>query len=190
MDKSLEDLSLEQLWELFPIFLSEYDKAWDSYYNEEERTLINTIPKGFIKRISHIGSTALKSIYAKPIIDILLEVYPSCDMNEISKNLCDNMEWILMNEQKGRISFNKGYTKNGFAKKVYHLHLRYENDNDELYFRDYLLDNLDIAKEYENLKLKLWKKYEHNRDLYTDAKTDFVKKYTKIAKSEYRGRYD
>ena len=31
---------------------------------------------------------------------------------------------------------DKGYTENGFADKVYHIHLRYAGDNDELYFRD------------------------------------------------------
>lgn len=37
------------------------------------------------------------------------------------------------------------------------------------------------AKSYEQLKLDLWKKYEHNRDGYTAAKTEFVEKYTKEA---------
>ena len=49
--------------------------------------------------------------------------------------------------------------------------------------------NIDNWKEYETLKVSLWKKFEHNRDGYTYAKTDFIKKYTDLAKSEYRGRY-
>lgn len=57
-------------------------------------------------------------------------------------------------------------------------------DNDEIYFRDYLNERFDVAKEYEFLKLKLWKKYGFNRDAYTNAKTDFIKKYTDIAKRE------
>ncbi len=76
-----------------------------------------------------------------------------------------------------RASFNKGYTLDGFAEKVFHLHLRYSEDNDELYFRDYLIENPDIAKEYEKLKLGLWKKYEHDRDAYTEAKTDMKELY-------------
>lgn len=56
---------------------------------------------------------------------------------------------------------------------------------DEVFFRDYLNCHPDAAKEYEQLKLKLWQKYEHNRDAYTDAKTDFVKKYTDIAKQNH-----
>ena len=94
-----------------------------------------------------------------------------------------------MSEEEHRISFNKGYTENGFAEKVYHIHLRYTGDNNELYFRDYLNENPETAKEYETLKLELWKKYEHNRDGYTESKTQFVEKYTLIAKEKYGTRY-
>ena len=94
-----------------------------------------------------------------------------------------------MSNSSTRLSFNKGYTVDGFAEKVFHVHLRYAGDNDELYFRDYLNDNSDIAHEYENLKLKLWKEFEYNRDAYTHAKTDFVKMYTTKAKSLYGDRY-
>lgn len=87
------------------------------------------------------------------------------------------------------MSFNKGYTDNGFAEKVFHLHLRYMGDNDELYFRDYMSDNPIEAKEYEALKFSLWKKYEHDRDGYTNAKSEFILKHTEAAKSEYINRY-
>ena len=94
-----------------------------------------------------------------------------------------------MSEPSDRISFNKGYTEKGFAERVFHLHLRYAGDNDELYFRDYLMEHADIATEYEKMKLKLWKKYEFDRDTYTNAKTDFIQKYTEKAKLEYKDRY-
>ena len=94
-----------------------------------------------------------------------------------------------MSTEDRRISLNSGYTKNGFADKVFHIHLRYVGDNDELYFRDYLKDHPQIAKEYEMLKLDLWKQFEHNRDAYTEAKTKFIKKWTAVAKSNYAGRY-
>lgn len=38
----------------------------------------------------------------------------------------------------------------GFAEKVFHLHMRYWGNNDELYFRDYMNDNPMIAKEKYN----------------------------------------
>ena len=43
--------------------------------------------------------------------------------------------------------------------------------------------------EIEKLKLKLWKEYEHNRDAYTNAKTEFVNKYTEEARKLYGNRY-
>ena len=78
----------------------------------------------------------------------------------------------------------------GFAERVFHLHLCYEGDNDELYFRDYLQANTAIAKEYERLKLDLWKQYEHDRNMYTSHKGDFVKQYTQKGKLLFTGRYD
>ncbi len=87
-----------------------------------------------------------------------------------------------MSTSATRISLNKGYTEKGFAEKVFHLHIRLNNDIDEIYFRDYMNAHPDAAKEYEKLKLGLMKKYELNRDAYTEAKTDFVKKYTDLAK--------
>lgn len=94
-----------------------------------------------------------------------------------------------MSEQEDRVSLNYGYTPDGFAEKVFHVHLRYAGDNDELYFRDYLLEHADIALSYEELKLRLWREHEKNRDAYTDAKTEFVDKWTKAAKKLYKGRY-
>ena len=47
----------------------------------------------------------------------------------------------------------------------------------------------EIAKEYETLKLSLWKEFKHDRDGYTEAKTDFIKKYTNLAKNLYGKRY-
>ena len=50
-------------------------------------------------------------------------------------------------------------------------------------------DYPNLAKEYEMLKLSLWKKYEYNRDGYTDAKSEFVQKYTEKAKLLYENKY-
>ncbi len=55
-------------------------------------------------------------------------------------------------------------------------------DNDEVYFRDYLNAFPEVAQEYESLKLILCKKYKFDRDEYTKQKTEFVTKYTQIAK--------
>lgn len=97
--------------------------------------------------------------------------------------------FIRMSSSSKRVTLNRGYTSEGFADKVYHLHISQEGDNNELYFRYYLNDSPDVAKEYEILKLSLWKKYEHNRDEYTAANSEFVQKYTEKVKILYENRY-
>ena len=189
MSPSLEEMSLEELWQLFPIFLREHQAAWKDWYEAERLRLLSFLPTNQLVRISHIGSTSLETIWAKPIVDILLEISKETDMAVMRDLLLQN-GYLLMSESQGRISFNKGYTPSGFAERIFHLHLRYEGDHDELYYRDYLQEHPAVAKDYEKLKLSLWKQYEHNRDAYTEAKTDFIKKYTEEAKKLYSGRYE
>ena len=189
MEKRLEDRSLEELWQLFPIFLVPYKKEWADWYKEEKDRLDVLLDAGRIKRVSHIGSTAVSGIWAKNIIDILLEVPDKKRMAEVWEILKNN-GWLCMNTSKNRISMNKGYTEKGFAEKVYHLHIRLPHDHDELYFLSYLQMHPAVAKEYETLKLLLWKRYPYDRDRYTEAKTDFVRTYTELAKREYGNRWE
>ncbi len=167
MSKRLEEMSLEELWQLFPIYLVEHNEMWRQWYNEERTLILSALPNEYIKRISHIGSTAISGIWAKNIVDILLEVNNKADL-AVVKSILINNEWLCMNQTETRITLNKGYTEQGFAEKVFHLHIRIVGDNDELFFRDYLIEHKEIAKEYEALKLSLWKKFEHDRDGYTN----------------------
>ena len=187
MSKKLSEMTLEELWQLFPIYLTEHDDRWDAWYNEEYQRLC-VVLSSINARISHVGSTAIKNIWAKPIIDILVEIPLENDISKV-KDLIVQNGYICMSENTQNISFNKGYTETGFAEKVFHLHLRYWGNNDELYFRDYLNEHPQIAKEYEQLKLDLWKQYEHDRDGYTEAKSDFITKWTLEARKAYAGRY-
>lgn len=173
MSKKLSEMTLEELWQLFPIILTEHNEHWRDWYLEEHDRLLKILPSDAI--INHIGSTAIAGIWAKPIIDILVEVPDTDDFDAVARDIGQN-GYICMSHSDSRISFNKGYTEQGFAERVFHLHLRHKGDNDELFFRDYLNAHPDIAHEYEQLKLSLWKQYEHDRDGYTEAKTEFVRK--------------
>ena len=181
MGKKLSEMTLEELWQLFPIFLTEHKACWADWYQEETELLESILPSTI--RYHHIGSTAIDGIMAKPIIDILIVVETHSQLKEAA-DILQKHNYILMSSSENRISLNKGYTESGFAEKVFHLHIRLNCDTDEIYFRDYLNAHPKIAKEYEQLKLRLWKEYEHDRDSYTEAKTEFVKKYTNIAKLE------
>ena len=183
----LENLSLNKLWELFPIYFVDCSAEFEKQFSDEKEYLISLLGN-YIKRISHIGSTAIKNIKTKPIVDILIEI--DFENKDNVKEILLNNNYILMCESPDKISFNKGYTANGYADKVFHIHIKKYGDCDELYFRDNLNDNDETAKEYEKLKEELYNKYNPNRDLYTSGKTDFVKAVTESAKMKYENRYN
>lgn len=187
MGKPLSEMTLEELWQLFPIILKAPDPCWRQWYAEELLLLQPLLPPG--TRISHIGSTAIEGIWAKPIIDILAEVPAGADLAAACEKLPQG-GYRCMSRSDARRSYNKGYTEKGFAERVFHLHLRMAGDNDELYFRDHLNEYPEAAKEYEQLKLSLWKQYEHDRDGYTAAKAAFVAQCTGAAKQRYGHRYE
>ena len=183
MNKPLTEMTLAELWQLFPIELTPHNPAWADWYQAEAALLRQYLHPEHIC-IHHIGSTAIPAIWAKPIIDILLEVTDRQTMQRVAAVLVAR-GYLQMSANEQRISLNKGYTPQGFADKVFHIHLRLPQDNDELYFRDYLQAHPAIARAYEALKLSLWHRYEHDRDGYTAAKGDFIRRHTQVAKSLY-----
>ena len=72
MSKKLSEMSLEELWQLFPIFLENHKTYWVDWYNEEVKNLKSILPQAI--DFYHIGSTAISGIMAKPIIDIIVAI--------------------------------------------------------------------------------------------------------------------
>ena len=190
-ERPLSQLTLEELWQLFPIQLSPHREEWDDWYMREAARLQALAAPGQIARLSHIGSTAVPGLVAKPIVDLLLEATGRADAAALEAALLAD-GWLCMSRQEtpfwGR-SFNKGYTPQGFARQVFHLHLRCLGDWDELYFRDYLRAHRETAQEYAALKRALAGPYRHDRDGYTRQKGDFVRRVTALARAEFPGRY-
>ncbi len=179
MKNTLKNMTLEELWQLFPIVLVPHNPQW-SNWAREEIAFLSALLSGYNPTINHIGSTAVPDICAKPIIDIIVEVSADIDWLSI-KPIMECSGYICMSESEGRVSFNKGYTPDGYAEKVFHIHFHKTGDNDEIFFRDYLIAHPEVAKEYERLKLSLLPKYKNNRDGYTDAKSEFVLQIIKRA---------
>ena len=165
-------MTLEELWQLFPITLVPHRPEWKEWARAEIAGLEKLLEK-FRPVINHIGSTAIPDIKAKPIVDLLVELPPDADRGEV-RDLIEAEGYICMAETTQRMSFNKGYTPAGYAEKVFHIHIHETGDNDEIRFRDLLITNPPVAREYEALKLSLLPRYRNDRDAYTAAKTPFI----------------
>ncbi len=186
MQKELKDLSPDELGKLFPIILSDHNPQWPLLYRTEKNKLEKALGSGNIISIEHIGSTAVPNLISKPTIDTLIQIPEKTDKQHIIEQITNiGYQYIPQPDNPApHMMFAKGYTKDGFKGQAYHIHVRYSGDWDEPYFRDYLTQNPGTASEYAKLKQELAVKYRNNRDGYTNAKTEFIQRITKMARKQ------
>lgn len=172
--------------------LISYDPIWPVLFEREKEHLLRCLPRELINRIEHFGSTAVPGLAAKPIIDILVEV--TC-LEDTRKRIAPILEsqgydyfwrptwgddtlpfyaWFIKRDTRGN--------------RTHHIHM-VEHDFEHwerLLFRDYLIEHPDVAKEYQELKNRLYKAHPHDRILYTKGKTEFIVRITALAKKYYK----
>ncbi|MUK87897.1 GrpB family protein [Ornithinibacillus sp. L9] len=163
--------------------LCSYDPNWEKQYEYERRRILDVIGN-YAVRIEHIGSTAIKGLEAKPIIDIMVGIH---DL-EIVPNLVRPLsviefEYVHKPEFKDRRFFRKGLWGQGTC----HLHICKINSKEwkeKILFRDYLRLHPQIAEEYATLKKSLATTYKLDRQAYTKKKEPFIKAIIEKAKLE------
>ncbi|MBB3131375.1 GrpB-like predicted nucleotidyltransferase (UPF0157 family) [Paenibacillus rhizosphaerae] len=178
-------MNREELGKLYPIIIERYDKNWVSMFEREKQNIINILGSNIALRVEHMGSTAVPNLSSKPIVDILVEIPQISEYRDIIIDLMSKKEYTLMQEQRNHIMFVKGYSPTGLEKESFHIHMGTKEQDflwDRLYFRNYLRMNPSVAMEYEELKIKLAETFRHDREAYTESKTEFISKITRLAK--------
>ncbi|MDR1594732.1 MAG: GrpB family protein, partial [Prevotellaceae bacterium] len=180
----IDNLSRKEIGKIFPVEIVPYNAEWQQLFEREKSLLTSVLTDKIVLLVEHIGSTSVRNLSAKPIIDILVAV-PGLTgdlKNEITKKLSQiGYENMSDAETETKMTFGKGYDINERDRQKFHLHIRQQNSdlwNDEIYFRDYLRQNADARNEYETLKLCLAQLHKYDREAYTTAKTDFIKSIT------------
>jgi GrpB-like predicted nucleotidyltransferase (UPF0157 family) len=186
--KRVEELTKEK------ISIEPYKPVWAQMFKKEEYFLREKFPSDLIKRIEHFGSTAVPGLSAKPIIDILVEVN---DLEETKKRIVPVLQtegyeyfWRPAFGNYGPPYYAWFIKRDSEGKRTHHIHM-VESDSvlwDRLYFRDYLKEFPKVAKNYNDLKIKLSKQYPNDRVKYTEGKSEFIKKITKKAKEYYKSK--
>lgn len=186
MTDDLNKLTTWELGHLFPIIITDYNPDWEKLYRQEKQKILNSVGNTIIKRIEHIGSTAVPGLCAKPTIDILIEVHDKTS-NDLIINMLQSTGYQYIPKPENpppHMMFARGYSLKGAAGQTYHLHIRYAGDWDELVFRDYMINNPGVSQEYGRLKISLSTKYKNDREKYTEGKSDFIKRIIKKARNK------
>lgn len=126
--------------------------------------------------IQHVGSTSIKEIKAKPIIDIAVGVKSFEDVDKVIEALEDRgFIHVVENDDESQRFFSCGDF--GADTRTHHIHVVIFGDKewcDYIKFRDTLNNDVSKRRAYEELKLNLEKKYPNNRYEYTESKADFI----------------
>ncbi|MBD3109157.1 GrpB family protein [Bacillus sp. AGMB 02131] len=146
---------------------------WKALFLEESEKLKEVFGDEIIN-IYHIGSTSIPTIYAKPLIDIMVEV---ADIERIDRY---NEQMKQLNyEALGEYGIPKRrfFTKGG-DNRTHHVHIFETGDAEierHLTFRDYMIAHPQEAQSYSLLKQELAKKFPENMDGYIKGKDSFIK---------------
>lgn len=182
-EKTLHDLSKEEIGRLFPIEISSYNTDWPHLFEKEKKLITDTLETGMFSRIEHFGSTAVPGLSSKDTIDILMEVDFEEEKNQKLINLMKGLSYDFNWQNEGphpHMVFVKGYNILSPKAQTYHIHAGPKDHPlwDRILFRDYLIKHQDTAKAYEQLKQKLANEFKHDRVAYRVAKTEFVMEIT------------
>lgn len=134
------------------------------------------------KDIQHVGSTAIKNIKSKPIIDIAVAVEDFDLVTPLIPALENSGFHLRQHGVPNDMLFVVGDFKENIL--THHVHVVKANNMEwinYINFRNYLNAHSSKAKEYEALKLRLLKQYPNNREAYTNAKGEFIRKILRKA---------
>jgi len=161
-----------------------HQDAWKEKFADEAKKLQEVLENEVIN-IYHIGSTSIPNIYAKPIIDILVEVKEISTVDHYKMEM-EKLGYEAMGEYgiPGRRYFRKGATE-----RTHHVHVFQTGSKHiirHLAFKQYLIAHDDVAQHYSNLKRRLAKQYPTNMEAYINGKDPFIKEVEKRAIEWYK----
>jgi len=127
--------------------------------------------------VEHVGSTAVPGLAAKPIVDMILGVRRLAEVERRIPAL-EAAGWEYIPDHEAVFPDRRFLARPKPRPRNHHLHaveLGTRFWNDHLVFRDHLRAHAEDARAYGELKRVLAEKHGHDREAYTEAKSDFVR---------------
>ena len=157
------------------VLLAPHETGWETYAAETMKRLRAVLGDAAVE-MQHVGSTAVPTIQAKPIVDLAVAVRQLSDVEPLFPALeaqgfyhaahCDNEGQILL--VCGDLEADT---------RTCHIHVVRAGSmewRNYINFRDYLNFYPKKAAEYEALKQELQRRYPNDRSAYTEGKAEWI----------------
>lgn len=156
------------------VYLESHRVEWETAAAETIR-IIKSVLQDDVIDVQHVGSTSIKAIPAKPIIDIAVGAADH-EAVLLKKDKLEAENIIFRFEERpGQFLFVMGDFENDT--RTHHIHVvKYGSAEWENYlnFRDYLNFNKAAVEEYAALKIALAEKYPNDRIAYSEEKSRLI----------------
>ena len=157
------------------VYLVPWKEEWAHAFHREKQCIIGAmIGNGHSGSVRHVGSTSIKGMVAKPIIDILV-----CPDDGIPlEDVIPDLEWIGYKNlgeggRPGRYFMSRGDQPN----ETFYVHLCHESHpvaQDQLLFQRIERENPIICRKYIRMKLLLADMFPEDREMYRALKGLFI----------------
>ena len=152
-----------------------HDPAWKGEFGAEAERISRALGD-VATTLDHIGSTAIPGIFAKPVIDILLQVDDLARLDEKNPAM-EELGYEAMGEFgiPGRRYFRKD---DAAGVRTHHVHAFRTGQREaqrHLAFRDYMIAHPEEAQRYSELKQKLAREHPEDIEAYMDGKDPYIK---------------
>lgn len=151
-----------------------YDADWKTQFEEIQHEL-DSVLSNLVLDIHHVGSTSVRGMWAKPCIDIDVEIEDDSCFDAVVKALA-TIGYFHEGDLgiQGREAF--GYLGKEHLQK-HHLYVCVKDSEElrrHLTFRDYLRKNPDALKAYSEVKEKAARLYPDDIDGYMAYKSPCI----------------
>ena len=152
-----------------------HNVLWRDAFEAEAKYVAAALGENVVA-IHHIGSTAISNIYAKPVIDLLVEVR---DITEVAgqSSAMESLGYEVMGEYgiSGRRYFRKDNQEGIRTHQIHAFEAGSAEAERHLAFRDYMIAHPGDAQRYSELKRKLAEEHPQSMDGYMDGKDGFIR---------------
>ncbi|MCM3628555.1 GrpB family protein [Paenibacillus glycanilyticus] len=152
--------------------IAKYNPQWRTLFLETAARLRASLGD-IALRIDHIGSTSIRGLDAKPVIDIQISVSRLEDLPRFKSGM-EQLGFVFREENPDR---TKRYFREAPGTRRTHIHVRQAGSFSEqvnLLFRDYLRQHPEDCLRYSSEKRRLMKLYKHDRIRYVEGKGPIV----------------
>jgi GrpB-like predicted nucleotidyltransferase (UPF0157 family) len=150
-----------------------YDPSWPARFVMEQALLQPILEPWLVGPIEHVGSTAVRGLAAKPVIDLMAPVLSLSTSTGVSAAV-STLSYCYFPYKPEIMHW---FCKPSPNERTHHLQvvpLGSSVWSERMAFRDALRRDVRLVAEYASLKLKLAARFRHDREAYTEAKSDFI----------------